>query len=71
MQVACRKGAAVTLNDLIYATILLAAGADAVQKPSAIEQFNPLTNIWSDSNIAQLKEELSGHYTLNIDLRGL
>ena len=52
-------------------SILLAAGDGAEQKPSAIEQFDPLTNTWSDSNIAQLKEDLEGHYTFNVDLHGL
>ena len=52
-------------------SILLAAGDGAKQKPSAIEQFDPLTNTWSDSNIAQLKEKLKCHYTFNVDLHGL
>jgi hypothetical protein len=51
-------------------SILLAAGAGAEQKPSAIEQFDPLTNTWSDSNIAQLKDELLCHYMFNVDLYG-
>ena len=52
-------------------SILLAAGDGAEQKPSAIEQFDPLTNTWSDSNIAQLKEQLTGHHMFNVDLHGL
>ena len=106
--VACRFGAAVTMNDFTYVvggysktclkyhpasdvwttlsrpqqkhgcapavlwrgSILLAAGAGAEQKPSAIEQFDPLTNTWSDSNIAQLKEKLHCHYMFNVDLYG-
>ena len=52
-------------------SILLAAGKNAEQKPSAMEQFNPLTNTWSDSNIAQFKEQLSCHYMFNVDLYGL
>ena len=109
MPVACRHGAAVTLNDFIYVvggysrtclkyhpasdtwttlsqpkqkhgfapavvwrgSILLAAGVGAKQKPSAIEQFDPLTNTWSDSNIAQLKEDPIGHYMFNVDLHDL
>ena len=51
-------------------SILLAAGNGAVQKPWAIEQFDPLTNTWSDNNIAQLKETLYGHYMFNVDLYG-
>ena len=52
-------------------SILLAAGKHAEQNPSAIEQFNPLTNTWSDSNIAQLKKSLARHYMFNVDLYGL
>ena len=52
-------------------SILLAAGEKAEQNPSAIEQFDPVTNTWSDSNIAQLKEELNCHYMFNVDLHGL
>ena len=52
-------------------SILLAAGEKAEQKPSAIEQFDPVTNTWSDSNIAQLKESLNCHHMFNVDLYGL
>ena len=52
-------------------SILLAAGDGAEQNPSAVEHFNPVTNTWSDSNIAQLKESLACHYMFNVDLYGL
>jgi len=49
-------------------SILLAAGDHAEQKPSAIEQFDPVTNTWSDSNIAQLEKSLACHYMFNVEL---
>ena len=52
-------------------SILLAAGVGADQNPSAVEQFDPVTNTWSDSSIAQLKESLARHYMFNVDLYGL
>jgi len=38
-------------------SILLAAGNDIGRNPSSVELFDPLTNIWSNSNIAQPKEK--------------
>ena len=49
-------------------SILLAAGDGAEQKPSAIEQFDPVTNTWSYSNIAQLEKSLACHYMFNVEL---
>ena len=49
-------------------SILLAACDHAEQEPSAVEQFDPVTNTWSDSNIAQLDKLLAFHYMFNVNL---
>ena len=52
-------------------SILLAAGNDVEPNPSSIELFDPLTNTWSNSNVAPLKEKLAAHYLFNVDIYGL
>ena len=51
-------------------SILLTAGNYDEQKPWATEQFDPLTNTWSNSNIAQLEEKLDYQYMFKVDLYG-
>ncbi|KAI0227289.1 Kelch-like protein 38 [Lamellibrachia satsuma] len=52
-------------------SILVAGGDDAKEKSTAIEQYDPLTDTWSYCSIAPLKEMLSRHIMMNVDLHDM
>ena len=52
-------------------SILVAGGDDAKEKSTAIEQYDPLTDTWSYCSIAPLKEMLSHHIMMNVDLHDM